>query len=1191
MRTRWLAEVRGRVDRFNRERETAAVLSSDALGDALSLVCSVPDPLADIEVAQAAGWLFWSRFAARASDEGEPDLSTALDLLAPVYQRHPEGLPTLICELFDRDPPTGTDSATVLARLGRMLYREALGTGDTAALERAVDLLRRAVAAAGTGHPGRVRCLANLGSVLLTRFETAGSPADLEEAIELGRASVAGTAPDHPDRAMYLSNLGNALLTRFEHLGAEADLDAAIDAGQAAVDGWPGHPDHAAMVSNLDLALRTRAAYRDRVSDLDTLIDRARRAAAMPPGGPSGRADRAAELGRALLARFERFGDPADLEEAVAASRAAVAAAAAHERAEHLSDLSDLLRIRFVHAGDEQDLAEAVTAGRAAVAEAPADDPGLSGWQCNLANALCLLHRHTGARADLDEAVALLRNTVAATTPDDPDHASYLSNLGDVLRVLFERTGDEADLDAAVDAGRAAVAAAPRGHPGLAAYLGNLGAALLTRFRRLGGQADLDESVEVLRRAVVAAPPGGPDRGTMLANLGGALQVRFDSVRRPEDLDEAIDVSRKAVLATPRDHSSRAVRLSNFGAALQARYAITGVPADIDEAVAAGQVAVAALPAGHPRRAPALSHHAIVLRRRGGPADLDAAVDAARGAVTAVPLDHPDRAGYLVNLGQALGDRFARTKDDADLDEALAACREGAAAEIAPPRVRAVAAGGWAHLAAKAERWQDAVAGFTAAVDLVGRTVPRSLTRRDQEFLLDGMSGVGSDAAACCVRAGLIGRGVELFEQGRGLLLSQALDGRTDLTALAERHPDRAGRFSALCAALDRPGESTPAERRATAAAFDRLIAEIRELPGFDGFLRPAVVRDLAPEGGHVVIVNVSPYGSDALIVAAGTEPVAVPLPGLTPDVVLAEARAFLDAVGDTSAGQRRMTRTLGWLWDTVAGPVLDRLGVSGPPPDGEPWPRVWWCASGAMSFLPLHAAGRHDGSSDTVIDRVVGSSIPTLRALAHSRRGAAASPSGGDRAVVVAMPHTPGGSPDLPGAEAEEAVVRHYFPGTVDVLTGTAATSDAVRAALPGARWAHFACHGHSDLADPSSSRLLLADHHTDPLTVVDLAALRTDGTELAFLSACSTARPGARLTDEAIHLASAFQLAGYPHVIGTLWPIDDQQAVDMANRVYRAITATGDVAGAVHTATRQVRDRWPDRPSLWASYVHVGA
>src|SRR5262249_46306364 len=148
----------------------------------------------------------------------------------------------------------------------------------------------------------------------------------------------------------------------------------------------------------------------------------------------------------------------------------------------------------------------------------------------------------------------------------------------------------------------------------------------------------------------------------------------------------------------------------------------------------------------------------------------------------------------------------------------------------------------------------------------------------------------------------------------------------------------------------------------------------------------------------------------------------------------------------------------------------------------------------------------------------------------AHVRRpadDAGGSAGTDDRMVAVAMPHTPG-QPDLPGAHLEVAQLARRFPGRVRVLTGPDATRDTVLAALRGAGQAHFACHGSAEMANPSASRLLLADHLTRPLTVLDVARLRLDDAELAFLSACETARPGTRLTDEAIHLTSAFQLAG---------------------------------------------------------------
>lgn len=44
----------------------------------------------------------------------------------------------------------------------------------------------------------------------------------------------------------------------------------------------------------------------------------------------------------------------------------------------------------------------------------------------------------------------------------------------------------------------------------------------------------------------------------------------------------------------------------------------------------------------------------------------------------------------------------------------------------------------------------------------------------------------------------------------------------------------------------------------------------------------------------------------------------------------------------------------------------------------------------------------------------------------------------------------------------------------------------------------------------------------------------------QLAYLSACSTAEDKVmKFTVENIHIAAAFQLPGFPHVIGTLWEV----------------------------------------------------
>ena len=147
------------------------------------------------------------------------------------------------------------------------------------------------------------------------------------------------------------------------------------------------------------------------------------------------------------------------------------------------------------------------------------------------------------------------------------------------------------------------------------------------------------------------------------------------------------------------------------------------------------------------------------------------------------------------------------------------------------------------------------------------------------------------------------------------------------------------------------------------------------------------------------------------------------------------------------------------------------------------------------------------------------------------------------------------------------------------------------VLGALPGHRVAHFACHGYADLADPAMSQLILYDYQSAPLTVADVSALRLTGS-LAYLSACSTAVTSPWLANEAVHITGAFHLAGYQHVVGTLWPINDATASELARDFYDRLTQhstqtpeTRLAAQALHYSARQVRAAYPRTPTLWAT------
>jgi hypothetical protein len=497
---------------------------------------------------------------------------------------------------------------------------------------------------------------------------------------------------------------------------------------------------------------------------------------------------------------------------------------------------------------------------------------------------------------------------------------------------------------------------------------------------------------------------------------------------------------------------------------------------------------------------------------------------------------------------------------------------------------------------------------------------------------------------------------LRLLEAGRAVLFSQALEVRSDLTDLTEQHPALAERFIQLRDMLDQPSDSAAfatllavddqvagalrepdriiRDRRQLAQELAGVIAEIRAKEGLDSFARPPDTVELHRQAsaGPVVTLNVSQYRSDALLLTADGI-AGLPLPGLSIQAVHTQITAFHQALDsaahaetatERAAAQRQLTQTLRWLWDTAAGPILDALGYRASPAPGTQWPRLWWAPGGLMGLLPIHAAGYHDDPNGpgkcTVIDRVVSSYTPTITALRHARRQRLV-PSGQGtpaEALIVAMPTTPGlpGNGRLSFAQEEARMLASRLPGAI-MLTepdpaddsgpsaaaldpGTIPTRANVLTRLASCSAAHFACHGANDAADPSSSCLLLHDHRDAPLTVSALASVRLDHARMAYLSACSTAlSTNMQLIDEAIHLTSAFQIAGYPHVIGTLWAIDDQVAVQIAEAFYDRIIGeqpgpglnASNAARALHEAVRELRDAFPATPSLWASHIHAGA
>ncbi|MFS0694450.1 CHAT domain-containing protein [Streptomyces nitrosporeus] len=1135
-----------------------------------------------------------------------------------------------------RPPPGASEEFLLLHRAAEQV--RAVAPTREVMLSMAVGSGRLAVLSTSGNDPAYGTRISDLALALFLAAEH--EPAlgvDRDAALRLTLRALKRLPDGSADQLSLLSDLGGRFLDRYQWSHDPEDLYEAVGTAREVLDRLPAHspllPSCRNALGRALLALRLREGSTP--EECDEVVALFREAA---PGDPRGPAAAALDLAVGLTLRHQRTGRPEDLHEAVGVLTGASAAARdPQERAGLAVVLGNALRARFPLSGDPADLDAAVAhLSTAAALSAETSGPSPRAATRLLPEAMARHARYLldpeGNSADLTEALRLLRRAVRLLPAGHPERPVALDDLGTVLSTGHQRTGDAEELNEAVRFLRESVALTVPGHEMLGVRLLNLGTALGLRHRLTEDGEDLREARECRRRAAELPGAGTAHRATLLASTAIGLMTGQSRAADPgAELDEAVGLFREALALTPADSPRFTPRRLNLAMALLVRHGGKGRARDAREARRLADAVVAALPEDAPDLPGALVMAASARMAAPGfpvsPSLLDEAIALFGRAVGLTPPGHAKRALRLSNLARCVQGRGVRRGRRADLVEAAGLFRAAALEEQCPPFERLDSARSWGDVWAELGVWDRALEGYVTAVDLLHSVAPRHLVRDDQEFLLGRTVGLGAVAAAAAVRCGQPVLAVGLLEQARGVLLSHAFDADSDLSRLREADPALADRFEELRGALDSAtgtfeemsdeptGADGPAARTRTAGARadrrQRLAAEWRELtariraehPGL-GLLRPVREwheRELFATAarGPVVLVNVSSYGSDALVVTGRSVEV-VPLPELDPHTVSVRGQAFREALLTTDSpgvslrrsrqAQQVVRETLAWLWRSATGPVLGRLSV--PARSAGPWPRMWWVPAGALGTLPLHAAAPADGGPGA-LDHVVSSYAPTLRALHHSRQRVAR-PAGRSGALVVAVGGTPG-LPPLSGVLGEAEHVARLLPAPT-ALTGASATRAAVLAALPRHAYAHFACHALGDLEQPSRSRLVLHDHAERPLTVRDIARLRLPSARLAYLSACDTLRTSPGLADEAVHMVSALQIAGFPHVVGALWHVDDTIGAAVARSVYEALGTAGGgldagrTAEALHTAVRGLRDTYPLTPGLWACQVHAG-
>ncbi len=466
-------------------------------------------------------------------------------------------------------------------------------------------------------------------------------------------------------------------------------------------------------------------------------------------------------------------------------------------------------------------------------------------------------------------------------------------------------------------------------------------------------------------------------------------------------------------------------------------------------------------------------------------------------------------------------------------------------------------------------------------------------------------------------------RAFEVMERMRGRFLLESLTEPSPRPALDPQGEKRAAEAQTALAAVQLrlldPGLAAT-ERTALLADLERRELDLADARAHGGKASPRAESSVAPLA--VVQKALAPNEALVLFQVGSRRNLYGDFAGGSWAILLTRSGARVFALPDRSEIEALLPVFLGLLErrDGKEAPAAARLGEMLLGPALRTLPshvdRLVIVPDGALYSLPWDALRtRREGEPLGLSYELA--LAPSATLFARWRARPATDPSRG--ALVFADPDRPyggraattrGAMPfssiaeaasfgPLPYARREGKDVAGLLPGS-ELLLGVRATERALaQADLAPFAALHFAAHAIADAARPERSAVLLAPGEPgDPgapsgaadglLQPREIVALPLAG-KLAVLSACRTADGAVVSGEGTMSLARAFFQAGAATVIGSRWPLADDEAERLSGSFYRAL-AKGESAGrALRQARREAADSGLP-PAAWAGLVLMG-